>query len=139
MGTLVRLKAHRKDLIDPKIAEHHGRIVKLMGDGALVEFASVVNSVTCAVAIQEGMAERRPVGTRCPRTRSPEPDRRRKVGSCTAAGPIYRCRMPVAATDSQLLVAVHHRIQPQFDITFSTQERMRAVLFVQTQPAHVQD
>ena len=54
-GTLAQLKAHRKDLIDPKIAEHHGRIVKLMGDGALVEFASVVDAVECAVAIQRGM------------------------------------------------------------------------------------
>jgi adenylate cyclase len=57
-GTLGALIAHRKELIDPKIAEHNGRIVKLMGDGALVEFASVVEAVHCAVAIQEGMAER---------------------------------------------------------------------------------
>src|SRR5215207_4369499 len=57
-GTLARLKAHRKELVDPLIAEHHGRIVKLMGDGALCEFASVVDAVACAVAIQRGMAER---------------------------------------------------------------------------------
>ncbi len=57
-GTLAALKSHRKDLIDPEIAEHHGRIVKLMGDGALVEFASVVDAVACAVAIQDGMAAR---------------------------------------------------------------------------------
>ena len=57
-GTLERLKVHRKELIDPLIAEHRGRIVKLMGDGALVEFASVVDAVACAVAIQEGMAGR---------------------------------------------------------------------------------
>ena len=57
-GTLAVLISHRQDLIDPQIAEHHGRIVKLMGDGALVEFASVVDAVTCAVAIQEGMAAR---------------------------------------------------------------------------------
>ena len=57
-GTLAQLKAHRKDLIDPKIAEHHGRIVKLMGDGALVEFPSVVEAVQCAVEIQPAMAER---------------------------------------------------------------------------------
>ncbi len=44
-GTLAALKAHRQELIDIKIAEHHGRIVKLMGDGALVEFASVVDAV----------------------------------------------------------------------------------------------
>jgi adenylate cyclase len=57
-GTLAALKACRKELIDPKIAGHGGRIVKLMGDGALVEFASVVEAVHCAVAIQEGMAAR---------------------------------------------------------------------------------
>ena len=56
--TLSALNSHRQDLIDPQIAEHHGRIVKLMGDGALVEFASVVDAVACAVAIQEGMTER---------------------------------------------------------------------------------
>ncbi len=57
-GTLAALKAHRAELIDPKIAEYHGRIVKLMGDGALVEFASVVNAVECAGDIQAGMAAR---------------------------------------------------------------------------------
>ncbi len=44
-GTLATLKAHRQELIDPAIAEHHGRLIKLMGDGALVEFASVVDAV----------------------------------------------------------------------------------------------
>ncbi len=57
-GTLAQLKSHRTDLIDPKIAEHGGRIVKLMGDGALVEFASVVDAVHCAVEIQRGMPGR---------------------------------------------------------------------------------
>jgi hypothetical protein len=57
-GTLERLKAHRKHLIDPKIAEHQGRIVKTTGDGLLVEFASVVDAVRCAVEIQRAMAER---------------------------------------------------------------------------------
>jgi adenylate cyclase len=56
-GTHARLKALRKDLIEPKIAEHHGRLTKLMGDGALVEFASVVDAVECAAAIQNGVAE----------------------------------------------------------------------------------
>src|SRR4051812_18133464 len=54
-GTLERLKVHRKELVDPLLAEHRGRVVKLMGDGVLVEFASVVDAVACAVAIQEGM------------------------------------------------------------------------------------
>src|SRR5690242_6102067 len=57
-GTLARLKAHRKEFIEPLIAEHHGRIVKLTGDGALCEFGSVVDAVACAVLIQKGMAER---------------------------------------------------------------------------------
>jgi len=57
-GTLAALKVHRQELIDPEIAEHRGRLFKLMGDGALVEFASVVDAVTCAVAIQDGMAAR---------------------------------------------------------------------------------
>src|SRR4051794_4739624 len=56
--TLARLKAHRREFIEPLIAEYQGRIVKLMGDGALVEFASVVDAVRCAVLIQQGMAER---------------------------------------------------------------------------------
>ena len=56
-GTLAQLKALRKTLFDPKIAEHHGHIVKNTGDGALVEFASVVDAVRCAVEVQRGMAE----------------------------------------------------------------------------------
>jgi class 3 adenylate cyclase len=56
-GTLAQLKALRNTLFDPKIAEHHGRIVKNTGDGALVEFASVVDAVRCAAEIQRGMAE----------------------------------------------------------------------------------
>ncbi len=57
-GTLDRLKAHRRDLIDPKIDEHRGRIVKTTGDGLLAEFASVVDAVRCTVEIQRGMIER---------------------------------------------------------------------------------
>ena len=57
-GTLERLKSLRRELIDPKIAEHHGRIVKTTGDGLLVEFASVVDAVRCAVAVQQAMPER---------------------------------------------------------------------------------
>src|SRR6202163_510588 len=57
-GTLAALKAIRRELGDPKIAEHRGRIVKTTGDGVLVEFASVVDAVRCAVEIQRGMAER---------------------------------------------------------------------------------
>ena len=57
-GTLNALKAHRKACIDPAIEAHQGRMVKLMGDGALVEFASVVDAVQCAAAVQDGIAAR---------------------------------------------------------------------------------
>jgi len=57
-GTLAALKAHRRDLIDPEISEHRGRIVKTTGDGLLVEFASAVDAVLCAMEIQRGMADR---------------------------------------------------------------------------------
>jgi adenylate cyclase len=57
-GTLAALTAHRQQLIDPAVTGHAGRIVKTTGDGLLVEFASVVDAVKCAVVIQRGMAER---------------------------------------------------------------------------------
>ena len=57
-GTLAALRAIRREMVDPKIAEHRGRIVKTTGDGLLVEFASVVDAVRCAVDVQREMAER---------------------------------------------------------------------------------
>jgi TolB-like protein/cytochrome c-type biogenesis protein CcmH/NrfG len=57
-GTLERLKALRRDLLDPKIAEHRGRLVKTTGDGLLVEFVSVVDAVRCAVDVQQAMPQR---------------------------------------------------------------------------------
>src|SRR5580693_4146576 len=57
-GTLAALKAIRRELVDPRIVEHRGRIVKTTGDGLLVEFASVVDAVRCAVDVQRAMAER---------------------------------------------------------------------------------
>ena len=57
-GTLERLKAHRSGLVDPKIKEHRGRIVKTTGDGMLVEFPSVVDAVRCAAEVQRAMIER---------------------------------------------------------------------------------
>src|SRR6516165_1674938 len=57
-GTLARLQAYRRELVDPEIAEHRGRIVKTTGDGLLVEFPSVVEAVSCALAVQRAMAER---------------------------------------------------------------------------------
>src|SRR6186713_1148827 len=56
--TLARLRTLRSDLIDPTIAVHNGRVIKRTGDGALVEFRSVVDAVRCAVEVQNGMAER---------------------------------------------------------------------------------
>jgi adenylate cyclase len=56
-GTIARLRALRQELIEPLVAEYHGRVVKLMGDGALVEFASAVDAVECAVAIQKSITE----------------------------------------------------------------------------------
>jgi class 3 adenylate cyclase/pimeloyl-ACP methyl ester carboxylesterase len=58
MGTLTSLKAHRREMVDSAIAEHRGRIVKTTGDGMLVEFASVVDAVSCAVNIQRSMVRR---------------------------------------------------------------------------------
>jgi len=57
-GTLAALKTHRRELIDPKIAEHQGRIVKTTGDGLLIEFPSVVEAVQCAVEVQRAMEDR---------------------------------------------------------------------------------
>jgi len=57
-GTLKRLAAIRAEVTDPKIVEHHGRIVKTMGDGFLVEFASVVHALRCAAEVQTAMAGR---------------------------------------------------------------------------------
>jgi adenylate cyclase len=56
-GTLAQLRAHRRELISPKTREHHGRVVKLMGDGALLEFGSVVDAVSFALDIQTAMAQ----------------------------------------------------------------------------------
>jgi len=63
LGTLAALKAHRREIVDPAIAGHRGRIVKTTGDGILVEFGSAFDAVTCAMAVQEKMAERTAGGT----------------------------------------------------------------------------
>src|SRR5438034_5060558 len=57
-GTLARLNAHLRQLFNPKISEHHGRLVKNTGDGVLVEFSSVVDAVCCAVETQRAMIDR---------------------------------------------------------------------------------
>ena len=53
-GTIARIKRHRRDLIEPTVAEHNGRLIKWMGDGFLAEFSSPVEAVRCAVVIQQG-------------------------------------------------------------------------------------
>jgi class 3 adenylate cyclase len=63
-GTLARLKAHRGELIDPKIKEHRGRVVKTTGDGIPIEFPSVIEAVSCAVAVQRGMGVQQPLTRR---------------------------------------------------------------------------
>src|ERR1700751_616518 len=70
-GTHERLKAHLGQLVDPKIKEYRGRVVKNTGDGLLAEFASVVDDVRCAVKVQRGMIDREPMVTdeRCIRFR----------------------------------------------------------------------
>ena len=57
-GTHVQLQEHLRLLVDPKIAEHHGRVVKNTGDGMLAEFSSVVDAVRCAIDVQRGMTKR---------------------------------------------------------------------------------
>ena len=57
-GTLASLKAHREELIEPRVVAHEGRIVKLMGDGVLTEFPSALEAVRCAIEVQRAMAER---------------------------------------------------------------------------------
>ena len=57
-GTLARLNAHRREFLEPTIAEHRGRIVKRTGDGVLIEFSSVVDAVRCAIQQQRGMGQR---------------------------------------------------------------------------------
>ena len=56
--TLAALKGHRRELIDPLITQHRGRIFKTTGDGILIEFASVVDAVRCAIVMQQGMEDR---------------------------------------------------------------------------------
>ena len=59
-GTLTRLNAHRREFLDPKVAEHRGRVVKRTGDGILIEFASAVDAARFATEVQRGMRELAP-------------------------------------------------------------------------------
>src|SRR5262245_46213725 len=58
VGHLAALKARRKQILQPLVAKHHGRVIKLTGDGVLVDFVSAVNAVECAIELQEAMHSR---------------------------------------------------------------------------------
>ena len=79
---LARLRTLRSDLIDPIFAVHHGRVVKRTGDGAIVEFRSVVDAVRCAIEVQSGLAERKrwPASRKAHRVPCRYPPRRRGYG-----------------------------------------------------------
>src|SRR6202161_3975812 len=66
-GTLNALKRHRETVFDPAVAAHSGRIVKLIGDGAIVEFASVIDAVNCAIAVQRAGATEAEQGAGAPK------------------------------------------------------------------------
>ena len=78
-GTLATLKAQRTELVEPTVASHGGHIVKLMGDGMLIEFPSVVDAVSCAVAIQQGIAKHH---TGLPEEKAHCPAHRHQSGRC---------------------------------------------------------
>ena len=114
-ATLAAIKALREQAIDPLLAEHKGRIVKLMGDGAIVEFASVVDAVACAVAMQKAVG--RPPGQdagrpadRVPHRRQP---RRRGGRGRRPAGRRRQHRRPAgAAVRARRRAGLRHRLRP---------------------------
>ena len=93
-GTLAAIKGLREQAIDPLLAEHKGRIVKLMGDGAIVEFASVVDAVACAVAIQKAVADRQakspPTAGSCSASASTSATWWSRATTCSATGSTSR-------------------------------------------------
>jgi hypothetical protein len=100
-GTLAALKAYRRELIDPKIAEHRGRIVKTTGDGALVEFASAVDAVRCAMEIQRAMAGRNAATPQDRRMSAPSSPASGGASTATAPGahgPSFRWSMQWSAS-----------------------------------------
>ena len=84
-GILVRLRELRRELIDPQIEAHHGRIVKTTADGILIEFASVVDAVRCAITVQGGLALRN-AGAASSSSRWPASDSGHKCEVPTGSG-----------------------------------------------------
>ena len=82
-GTHARLRAHLRELVDPKIAEHRGRIVKNTGDGMLAEFSSIVDAVRCAAEVQRAMADRNAM-TPVPASSQPQLAGKPRFRHCTA-------------------------------------------------------
>jgi len=126
-GTLAALKAIRAELGDPKLAEHRGRIVKTTGDGMLVEFASVVDAVRCAVEVQQGMAER---NADVPAERRIEFRIGINLGDIISdAGDIYgdgvnvAARLEALAEPGGICVSrvVHDQVRDKLDIAFDDQ------------------
>jgi class 3 adenylate cyclase len=102
-GTLAALKAIRRELTDPRVQEHRGRIVKTTGDGLLVEFASVVDAVRCAVEVQRAMAERNAaVGADLPTANVPGADADRPRASTKRAVLIGMLERPDGASVAEL-------------------------------------
>jgi class 3 adenylate cyclase len=94
VGTLAALKAHRRAIVDPAIDTHKGRIVKTTGDGILVEFASAVDAVTCAMAVQSKMT----FGTRLQPDARDEHHRNHATDRCDR-GLRHAC-LPASGTDA---------------------------------------
>ena len=93
-GTLATLKLRRTEILQPLVGEHNGRVVKLMGDGVLVEFGSAVNAVECAVALQGAMACQSALPQQAPH--SPAGLRRRESSWCACVRSIRGCLSPIS-------------------------------------------
>jgi DNA-binding CsgD family transcriptional regulator len=140
-GTLATLKAIRRELADPKIAEHRGRIVKTTGDGLLVEFASVVDAVRCAVELQRAMTERNADG---PAEKRIEFRIGINIGDVILdEGDIYgdgvniAARLEALAEPGEICVSrvVHDQVRDRLDIAFEDRGEQRVKNIAR--PVHV--
>ena len=140
-GTLAALKELRRNVVDPKINDHHGRIFKTTGDGLLVEFASVGDAVRCAVEMQRGVAER---------TSNAQPDRRIEFriginvgdiiiedGEVFGDGVNIAARLEALAEPGAICVSrvVHDQVRDKLDIAF--EDRGEQQLKNIARPLHV--